>query len=492
MFGGNGTAKYPQGYLWGTGTVYCGFGSPDELVQNQQAVLTFVPIQDDLYMIQNASAGPNQCLAVGVGGSWQRPARLPGSSPTSTSYCGFASRDQLLQNGQAVWRIVPQPGNRFSITNTPSGGPNPGMTFRLILNLTTPDLFAVLQAGDPTYSAEVDWTITPIAQRPLSSYTKIVIFGDSLSDQTNQNNNLPTGFRGRCPNQSLGYQNGRFTNGYNWVDFFMQDNPQISVDNQAWGGAMVVRDASFVDAFGDALIADKMTTTVTKYISKVGSMTNQLVFIFAGSNDLLAGARSTPLADPVKFADDLAVAVATSTRDILAAGGTDIILVGIPPIQEVPISDTTGFTWTPAMTTWMTSAVAEANLQLGLLAQYVKKQRGNSIFIDIGDFVHQWNTGAGGYSSPYMSDMTKACIVTDQTFLSCPFTLSWTYVDQPCLGKMYFDVLHPTALAHCGIAGKIESDMAALFGTRYLTPAPRIADCALSRSLADGRALGPY
>ena len=195
IFGANGTAQVPQGFLWGPSTANCGLSSVDALVQNQQAVFTFVPIQDDLYMLQNASLGPNQCLTAGSGRS---PTRIPWVNGTSTAYCGASSRDELLQARRSVWRIVPQPNNQYAITNTLDGD----VVKALILDLTTADRWAVLQDGQPTYASEVYWTITPVAQ----SLTRGLI--GWYRGETDTGNSAAAGGNGLA-NGSVNYSQGQ-------------------------------------------------------------------------------------------------------------------------------------------------------------------------------------------------------------------------------------------------------------------------------------------
>jgi len=168
VFAGNGTDLYPSRFLWGNGAsaANCGFNTAGELLANQQAVFTFVPIKDDLYVIQNASNGRNQCLIFGSNGTDSVPSRFMWSD-ANASFCGFGSQDQLLQNRQAVWRVVPLQGNQYALTNASSGQEQ-------CLSTSTSDLHpsrrlwgaSATNCGFSSLSDELNngqpvWTITP-------------------------------------------------------------------------------------------------------------------------------------------------------------------------------------------------------------------------------------------------------------------------------------------------------------------------------------------
>ena len=77
VFGGNGKATFPSRHLWGTGTdaANCGLGSRADLLENKQAVFTFVPLGEGRYVITNASDGAQKCLIFGGNGMNPYPSR---------------------------------------------------------------------------------------------------------------------------------------------------------------------------------------------------------------------------------------------------------------------------------------------------------------------------------------------------------------------------------------------------------------------------------
>ncbi len=112
IFGGNNQERYPSRYLWTTSNPeYCGFGSEQELLQNKQAVWKVVPIEQDSYIITHSSPdnAVSQCLV--FDGDNTFPTRyLWGAG--QNAFCGFSSKDELLRNKQAIWKLRDLGGGR--------------------------------------------------------------------------------------------------------------------------------------------------------------------------------------------------------------------------------------------------------------------------------------------------------------------------------------------------------------------------------------------
>ncbi len=120
IFGGSGTDTHPSRYNWGTGAgAFCGFASRGELLANRQAVWLFLPLGNDLYTISNGPCGAERCLIFGSSGTDVFPSRYNWGTG---HYCGFpGGKDELLRNGQAVFRVAQVDGDRYIISND-SGG----------------------------------------------------------------------------------------------------------------------------------------------------------------------------------------------------------------------------------------------------------------------------------------------------------------------------------------------------------------------------------
>ena len=103
IFGANGNAVYPQRYNWAEGP-WCGFPDQAALLANRQAVFTVHNLTGNQYMITNGSSGKEQCLLFGANGQASYPSRY---NWNEGAYCGFPSKQALLDNKQAVWEIMP-------------------------------------------------------------------------------------------------------------------------------------------------------------------------------------------------------------------------------------------------------------------------------------------------------------------------------------------------------------------------------------------------
>jgi hypothetical protein len=110
IFGGNGHDTYPSRYMWGLGpSAWCGFPSKTDLLNNKQAVWTLRWIDTNRYVIANASrSGTDECLMFNADGLETHPSRYIWGDGPST-WCGLPSKEEVLNNKQAVWTITPLP-----------------------------------------------------------------------------------------------------------------------------------------------------------------------------------------------------------------------------------------------------------------------------------------------------------------------------------------------------------------------------------------------
>ena len=128
-----------------------------------------------------------------------------------------------------------------------------------------------------------------------SRISRIVVFGDSLSDTGNLRRKLGwTGFLGPP------YWLGRFSNGPNWVDY-LSKRLNLAVLNFATGGAVAakINDVptrnfkAYVEIGGQLIISGSTTDQVNRYISslsrkKVKSPDNTLYVLAIGANDYVS------------------------------------------------------------------------------------------------------------------------------------------------------------------------------------------------------------
>ncbi len=332
------------------------------------------------------------------------------------------------------------------------------LAFTILASLGAGACIAEHDPGDPSALAfaddedaglqDIDESgIDKAAAKSLSSFANIFIVGDSLSDQSR----LGSGYIPYCPNAYRGYWNYRFTNGYLWVDYLTQDNPAIAtkVRNYAVGGAGVLSNG------GGGLIGKlekQASDLASKYQDKNGKLTNSMVIVWAGANDIKEARKTGNGAD---FGRSVFNTMKSKTIDVLAAKGvTDFVLMGLPPLDRVP--GTANLTSTQRK--WVADAVNTFNTELRKLA-WSKAYVWVPIAGKINDVLD------GRITTVNMTDTTTPC--SDAPNCAVQVDRWGSYRDMRCPGKMFFDKFHPTTGAHCGITKWVEQAMAdkyTLFG----------------------------
>ncbi|MEZ4398936.1 MAG: SGNH/GDSL hydrolase family protein [Kofleriaceae bacterium] len=341
--------------------------------------------------------------------------------------------------------VVVAPGYRATVTYA-AGAPSTTVVARGTLALPTD--------GDAVVAIDValddEPAAAPIAAalaKDLTSFAHIYVLGDSLSDQQNQRSSAVP----RCPNQHLGYWNGRFTNGYNWVDYLTQDNPSAGakIINKAVGGSKVL-----VNAIARPSLMTQATTLIAALPSSTrrAQLANSLVVIWGGANDVKETALSRSPGDAVTFGNSIVTQLKAVVTTLKNAGVQHVVFIGVPYIERVPVASG----WTTAQRSWTHNTVYTVNTNLGDYA------RTNGYpFATVPAMINDWLDH--NLTSVNMTDTTNACA----TMGACDFTVSGTYVEKLCTKKMFFDPLHPTSGAHCGVAKRIELTLATKYNTVY-------------------------
>ncbi len=184
------------------------------------------------------------------------------------------------------------------------------------------------------FAAAVATAAPALAANP-NNYSALYVFGDSLVD----GGNINTLTGGTVPNRSLGYFQGRFTNGYNYVDYINQQlfgTPTTASlrggDNFAYGGARVVTDAR--DAIPD------VNPQLASYYATTGAAAdpNALYILNAGGNDIFALGRFAagdptqllPFANSADYINAIVDQYAGAVQTLNDRGARNILITGIP------------------------------------------------------------------------------------------------------------------------------------------------------------------
>jgi phospholipase/lecithinase/hemolysin len=183
-------------------------------------------------------------------------------------------------------------------------------------------------------------------------YTRIVVFGDSLSDTGNVTHLFQQDFGYRIPGTMFDYTDGRFTDGFDtipaaqkyfgvWIEQFaaaMPSRPAVknSLDggtNYAYGFATTGDGTGSFAPGSDPTFAvevDNIGTQITTYLATHPKINNSTLFvIWGGANDLIHA--TSP--------DAIGIAAIQETLDIqrlINAGATQFLVLNLPPLGLTP------------------------------------------------------------------------------------------------------------------------------------------------------------
>lgn len=260
------------------------------------------------------------------------------------------------------------------------------------------------------------------------TYDRLVVFGDSLSD----NGNLYLATGGSTP-PSPPFGAGRFSNGPVFTERLGFDaanfmGPVTGSINYAFGGARTDSQAS----------PPGMRAQLGQYLQRGGTFgSNDLVSVLGGANNIfqglpVAGASANPTAAIAPVAQSAAADINFIVNGIAQAGAGTVLVTNLPKLSITP-----QFGGTPAAPL-ADYAVTTFNgaLLTGLTATAAAQQGTNIILMDlfkVGDVV------AANPSAFGVSNVTQACF-DGASLCSNPDDY------------FYFDGVHPTAKGHAVIA----------------------------------------
>lgn len=183
-------------------------------------------------------------------------------------------------------------------------------------------------------------------------YTRIVVFGDSLSDTGNLAHLYADKFNVRFPGPSTDYTDGRFTDGFDtvpaaqkyfgvWIEQFaasMPSRPEVknSLDggtNYAYAFALT-GDGTGVffpdDDTSFSVNVNNMGQQITDYLATHPKINNSTLFVvWGGANDLI---NATSPADIV----NAAVKETLDIQRLIEAGATQFLVLNLPPLGLTP------------------------------------------------------------------------------------------------------------------------------------------------------------
>ena len=289
--------------------------------------------------------------------------------------------------------------------------------------------------------------VAPQAQA-ATIFTDLFVFGDSLVDSGNaQAARLASGGVDPAP-ASLGYFEGRFSNGLNFADYVSLDILGRPATASAFGGSnFSVGGAQAAEVAGDA--SPSFAEQIAFFTSSGQMITsNSLVLVTLGGNDVrseLAKAATVPGYQP--NLNPARAALEAGLTSLVSLGARNIFVTGLPDVGQIPAVTSFG---SPALSGLGTQLSFGLNQAFGQTVAGLATQSGYNLqFFDL--FAYQAsiyaNPGAAGLATPL--DTSRACL---QVPGAAP----------ACNGFVYFDTIHPTTQVHRAIANGITAQVAAV------------------------------
>ena len=264
-------------------------------------------------------------------------------------------------------------------------------------------------------------TLSSAAQ--AASFSTFYVFGDSLVDA----GNVRAATGGTTPDASLGYFQGRFTNGYDYTDLLSISAfgaptraSLLGGNNFAFGGARVVANSDGIPDLGLQLGA---------YATRAGGVgdPNALYVLNFGGNDVFAlGRGDTGGLTSAQYSAAVVTQYANSVSYLNTLGARNILITGIPNATD-PIG-----------------VALDAQLQTALNG--LKLTAGTNLYrYSYLSFFNRILTNPGALGLPALR--------TDTTCLRAQ--TPGPNID--CTGFFYFDDVHPTAAVQAAAARDINA-----------------------------------
>lgn len=265
----------------------------------------------------------------------------------------------------------------------------------------------------------------------------IVVFGDSLSDNGNlyefMNHQLPP---------SPPYYKGRFTNGPVWIEhlvasYFPKD-PGAHLFDYAYGGAGVSEEA------GDEDVLFTLKREVNNYLTSHQDKASEdsLFVVWIGANNYLAMPSEID-----KTLEDVTGGITHSLQRLAEKGAKHILVVNIPDLGNTPAAIEFDSIETMTYFSKVHNAVL-SNTVTTLKQQFPDVEW---LFFDMSEAFAEViaNPQAFGFSN-----ITQPCVdlvtdnLTKKSVINMVAAVKPKIKQDACDGYLFFDLVHPTALAH--------------------------------------------
>jgi phospholipase/lecithinase/hemolysin len=268
-------------------------------------------------------------------------------------------------------------------------------------------------------------TLTPTVAH-AAQFSDLYVFGDSLSD-VGQFSTLTGGL---VPPASLGYFNGRFSNGPVWVDYLAAalGVPSTTQTNFAIAGASTGTQNSSIPGF-PAL--QQEIAGFTQAVPQADP--NALYVIWAGANDYLGTIGQTNPAIPVANIDQ---AITALVQD----GAKNILVANLPDLGLVPLVSAQGPLVSGAVSTLVQAHDTLLAQSLATLAPQLAPQGVTLIPFDVSAVFNGVISNPAQYGFTNVAD---PCLVNTPLF----FNAGAVSLCSDPSKYLFWDSLHPTTAA---------------------------------------------
>ena len=288
---------------------------------------------------------------------------------------------------------------------------------------------AMFAAADTSLS--LDYSIwTNDAPNPTGQINKMIVLGDSLSD----NQNLWNATQWQLPNQSSWFM-GHFSNGHVWDEYTAA---ALKLPAYNWAVAGAAADSYYVIPG----VSQQVDSVITYMQSAPNyNYANTLFTVMVGGNDIVNYGRSV---------DSILAAEQQALEKLIAAGARNILLMNLPDLSRAPVFKLRGDAVNIA------AQVAEFNRRLPQLRDGLRAKYGSGLAI------HMFDTyGMVGdlfnFPSKYgITNVTDSClnINTDSTTNYLSSQTPRTGCTNPDT-YIFWDTLHPTTRTHKILADNV-------------------------------------
>jgi phospholipase/lecithinase/hemolysin len=314
------------------------------------------------------------------------------------------------------------------------------------------------------------FTLSPHRCDDPSSYSQIVAFGDSLTDAGNtpsQPGNLyqisldASGGKLAFPPPSLGYNQGRQTNGLVWVEDLAADRGLALQDFAVIGatsGTTNIAPLSAQDAginladFGvDPQQLPGLQQQISKFATQVdqhGADPNALYFLWAGANDYFLGLREflTGGQDFARLAEVALQAVANvgkAIADLAELGAQKIVVANLPDLGDTPYNASIGAV--PAARFFSEVFNTGLDLTLSFLEPYLRWTENPRVDLARVDIYSSFKDILRQPSEYDLTNVTDAWLLSDKSVNPNQY--------------LFYDGNHPTNAGHRLVANAFEDSL---------------------------------